>query len=126
MICGVRKFQKYLWDRHINIYTDHYKPLLGLLRETEPLPLHSSARLYRWALLMQRYDYELINRSGKSIANADALSRLPLPVPERVLNLLQHLEESPVKATLIKEATKFCHVFCNTCYNIGLEKVLDY
>ncbi|KAI0209918.1 hypothetical protein LSAT2_005353, partial [Lamellibrachia satsuma] len=53
----------------------------------------------RWALLVQGYDYELIYRPGANIANADALSRLPLPetvevpVPEPVLNLLQHLEE---------------------------------
>ena len=59
---------------------------------------------------MQGYDYELIYRPGTSIASADALSRLPLPetveVPEPVLNLLQHLEEGPVTATMIKEATK--------------------
>ena len=60
---------------------------------------------------MQGYDYELIYRPGTNIANADALSRLPLPetvevpVPEPVLNLLQHLKEGPVTAAMIKEAT---------------------
>ena len=49
---------------------------------------------------------------GTSIANADAISRLSLPetvevpVPEPVLNLLQHLEEGPVTVTMIKEAKK--------------------
>ena len=111
MICSVRKFHMFLWGRHFKIYTDH-KPLLGLLGETKPHPQHSSARLQRWALLVQGYDYELIYRPGTSIASADALSRLPLletvevPVPEPVLNLLQHLEEGPVTATVIKEATK--------------------
>ena len=59
IMCGVRKFHKYVWDRHFKIYTDH-EPLLGLLGEMKPLPQHSSARLQRWALLMQGYDYELI------------------------------------------------------------------
>ena len=77
MICGVREFHKYLWGRHFNIYTDH-KPFLGLLGEMKPLPKYSSSRLQRWALLMQGFDYELIYRPGTSIANADALSRLPL------------------------------------------------
>ena len=78
----------------------------------KPLPQHSSARLQRWALLTQGYEYKLIYRAGTSIVNTDALSRLPLPetvkvpMPEPVLNLLQHLEEGPVTETMIKEATK--------------------
>ena len=111
MICGVRKFHKYLWGQHFKIYTDHM-PLLGLLGEMKPLLQHSSARLQKWALLMQGYDYELIYRPDTNIVNTDAQSRLPLPetvevsVPEPVLNLLQHLEEGPVTTTMIKEAKK--------------------
>ena len=111
MTCGVRKFHKYFWGQHFKVYTEH-KPLLGLLGQMKSLPQHSSARLQRLALLMQGYDYELIYRPGTNIANADALSRLPLPetveapVPEPVLNLLQHLEEGLVTATMIKEVTK--------------------
>ena len=61
---------------------------------------------------MQGYNYELVHRHGTSIANADALSRLPLkgtvevPVLEPMLNLPQHLEEGPVTASMTKEATK--------------------
>jgi len=61
---------------------------------------------------MEGYEYELVYRPGTSIANADALSRLPLkeivevPVVEPVINLIQHPEEGPVIANMIKEATK--------------------
>ena len=111
VICGVRKFHKYLWGRHFKIYTDH-KPLLGLLGKLKTLPQHCSDRLQRWALIMQDYEYELVYRPGTSIVNADMLSRLPLketvevPVWEPVLNLLQHMKEGPVTASMIKEATK--------------------
>ena len=37
MICGVHKFHKYLWGRHLKICTDH-KPVLGFLGEMKPLP----------------------------------------------------------------------------------------
>ena len=55
--------------------------------------------------------YELIYRPGTSIANADALSRLPLqetvkvPMPEPVLNLLQHLEEGSRARTCAEPVT---------------------
>ena len=61
---------------------------------------------------MHGYNYELVYRPGTSTANAHALSRLPLKetvevlVLEPVLNLLQHLGEGPVTASMIKEATK--------------------
>ena len=38
---------------------------------------HPSAKLARWALIVQELDLEIKHRSGKSNANADALSRNP-------------------------------------------------
>ena len=38
----------------------------------------ASARLQRWALLLSAYDYDIRYRPGKSHANADTFSRLPL------------------------------------------------
>ena len=68
MICGVRKFHKYLWGRHFEIYTSHklfldlHKPLLGLLGELNILSQHCPACLQRMALFMQGYDDELVYR----------------------------------------------------------------
>ncbi|XP_014667918.1 PREDICTED: uncharacterized protein K02A2.6-like [Priapulus caudatus] len=68
--------------------------------------------MMRWALILQGYDYELVYRPGPSIANADALSRLPLPqtmeipVPPSVVNLMQHLEGCPVTCAMIQQDTK--------------------
>ena len=84
---------------------DH-KPLLGLLGEMKPIPQHSSAHLQRCALLMQGYDYELIYRPADSLSRLPLLETVEVPIPEPVLNLLQHLEEGPVTATVIKEVMK--------------------
>ena len=74
---GVKKFHNYVCGREFTITTDH-KPLLGLLGEGKPLPQLGSARMLRWALLMQGYKYKLTYKPGKTNQSADCLSRLPL------------------------------------------------
>ncbi|XP_037499139.1 uncharacterized protein K02A2.6-like [Rhipicephalus sanguineus] len=44
----------------------------------------ASARIQRWALFLSQYRYHIEYRAGKQNANADALSRLPVPTPEAV------------------------------------------
>ena len=38
----------------------------------------ASSRIQRWALTLGTYEYSIQYRPGTTIANADALSRLPL------------------------------------------------
>ncbi len=42
----------------------------------------ASARIQRWALLLSAYDYSISYKAGKDNTDADALSRLPLPVTQ--------------------------------------------
>ena len=72
----------------------------------------ASGRIQRWALTLAAYEYDLIYRPGKENGNADALSRLPLkiepkstPIPQEVVNLVDHLNQSPVDALKIKQWT---------------------
>ena len=92
--------------------TDH-KPLLGLFGEHKPTSPQASACVRRWSLYLSMFEYTLKFRGTKEHANADALSRLPLPVepasvetpPELVL-LTNHLSESPVTAAEICSWTR--------------------
>ena len=78
LIFGLRKFHQYLYARNFTILTDH-KPLLAILGPKKNIPTLAAARMQRWALLLLAYTYKLEYRSTRAHANADGLSRLPIP-----------------------------------------------
>jgi hypothetical protein len=91
VVFATKKFHLYLYGQHFTVYSDH-KPLLGLFGPTKAVPQMASARMQRWILTMATYEYDLKYRPGSQNANADGLSRLPLPtkyrnppVPEEVV-----------------------------------------
>ena len=110
-VFGIKRFYAYLFGHPFTLITDH-KPLLGLLGEHKPTSPHASARVRRWSLYLSMFEYTLTFRNTTAHANADALSRLPLPVepanskqpPELVL-LSDHLSNSPVTADQIRSAS---------------------
>ena len=100
VIFGVGKFHQYLYGRPFLIRTDH-KPLLGLLSSDKALPLAVSPRILRWRLMLAGYQYQFQYVAGKSISNADGLSRLPLsvipasvPIPGDVANMLDDVSHA--------------------------------
>lgn len=112
IVFAVKRFHQYLYGRAFKIYTDH-KPLMSLFSETKCIPPLASARIQRWALTLSAYQYTIVYRAGKDNANADALSRLPLPetptvtyVPPETVFSLERLAETPVKASCIKQWTE--------------------
>ena len=112
IIFGVKKSHQYLYGKQFTIVTDH-KPLIGLLNESKAIPTLAAARLQRWALTLAAYQYKIIYKAGNQHGNADALSRLPLPeaprtedAPEEVVLLMEHLEQTPVKASQIRVWTR--------------------
>ena len=97
IIFGVGKYHQFVYGRKFVVKSDH-KPLLGLLAPGKTLPLAVSPRLMRWKLALTAYDFVLQFVPGREIANADGLSRLPLPdtvgeypVPADVVNLMEEL-----------------------------------
>ncbi len=111
-VVGIKKFHNYVFGRHFELVTDH-KPLLGLLKENVSVSAQASPRVKRWSLFLSGYEYSLVFRNTSAHANADALSRLPLPVepattntlPEIVL-LADHLKDSPVTEADIRVWTR--------------------
>lgn len=65
---------KYLYGHPI-IELDH-KPLSYLFLSSKQIPPMASARIQRWALTLSAYQYSIRYKAGKSIGNADAMSRL--------------------------------------------------
>ena len=78
IVFAVKRFHQYLFGRPFTITSDH-KPLQHLLKESTAVPAMASARMQRWALLLSGYDYTINYKPGEAHANADSLSRLPLP-----------------------------------------------
>ena len=118
LVFGANEFPSYLLGHNFLLYTDH-KPLLALLNEHSSTSPQASARIWRWSLLLSVYEYTLKFRDTLSHSNADALSRLPLPVappqaepPPEVVLLMKHLSTTPVNVQAIRAATVKDHVLC--------------
>ena len=114
LVFGVKKFYSYLFGHVFTLITDH-KPLvlLGLLSKCKSTSPQASARVKRWSLYLSMFEYTLTFHSTAAHANADALSRLPLPKkpkvhlqPAELVLLMTHLENSPVSSAQIAEATR--------------------
>ena len=94
--------------------TDH-KPLTAILGPKKGIPSLAAARLQRWAVLLSAYHYDIEFKATDEHANADGLSRLPLPFNSSDSRLLQinspslynlsQLEALPVTASNIASAT---------------------
>jgi hypothetical protein len=111
IVFGVKKYHQYLYGRQFEIKTDH-KPLTHIFHEFKGIPSMASGRIQRWALLLAAYDYRIQYRQGKANANADALSRLPLPSPNvhtpqpaELIHLIEHLSATPLSSAQIKAWT---------------------
>ena len=72
----------------------------------------ASARIQRWALMLNTYSYEIRYKPGPDHANADGLSRLlvtnhvaTVPLPGDVLLLFRTLQGTTVRANRIRQWT---------------------
>ena len=124
LIFGVKIFHTYLYGRKFVLVTDH-KPLTIILGPYKGVPTIAAARLQRWwALILSGYHYEIEFRPTKAHANADGLSRLPLPsdtqeiasIEPNIFNISQ-IKSLPVTVTQLKQATS---------HDLVLSKVIRY
>jgi transposase InsO family protein len=87
VVWAVRMFRPYLYGTHFRLLTDH--KALQWLRSTRNL----SAKLARYAIELQEYDFDVQHRAGSQHANVDGLSRLRQPNPG--VDALEELDELP-------------------------------
>jgi transposase InsO family protein len=80
IVFAFKKYRHYLLGYKTIFHTDH-SSLKYLVNQPD-----LSGRVARWVLLFQEFDYEVQVRPGKHHENADFLSRLPGPTPDKPLN----------------------------------------
>lgn len=100
IVWATKYFRPYLYGRKFVICTDH-RPLLWLFKLKEP-----NAKLTRWRLRLQEYDYEIAYKKGKLNVNADALSRIEI-------NALDDLENASMIVNPDDELDNFINNLTN-------------
>ena len=114
VVFGVNKFHQFLYGHKFTIKTDH-KPLESLLGEHKGVSAQAAPRVQQWALTLAAYEYKIEYKAGKTNENADALSCLPLPEmpaatstpkPGDIIFLMEHLEQTSLQLSQIREWTR--------------------
>lgn len=83
---------------------------MTILGPKSPIPTLAAAQMQRWALILSAYQYKIEYHGSSENSNADAMSRLPIgvaePDPDSKIFLCSFLEELPIRARDIAEATR--------------------
>ncbi|XP_042472345.1 uncharacterized protein LOC122055012 [Zingiber officinale] len=114
IVFALDKFRSYLLCSHVIIFSDH-AALKYLLMKLDAKP-----RLIRWMLLLQEFDVEIRDRSGKENLVADHLSRIKGDLDHSAIvddfrdeQLLQLQGESPwfgvPRAIISDQGSHFCN-----------------
>ena len=130
IVFGVRQFQRYLYGRTFHLLTDH-KQLVTILGPKTAVPTLAAARMQRWAVILQAYNYQAEYPSSAEHANADALSRLPCDISpmkeEAEMFIFSGLDELPVDSKDISMHTWRDPVFGPSVLNFHcMARVLEY
>lgn len=74
---GVKKYFQYLYGRKFILITDN-KPLTTIFGHNKALPTLSMSRMFRYALYLSGFDYDIEYKRTEHHSNADYLSRFPV------------------------------------------------
>lgn len=112
IVWSVKKFYNYLCARHFTLISDHL-PLKYIFDPKKGIPAMSAARQQRYAAFLSGFNYSIEYRRSEQNANADSLSRLPLPTTAKDedskgddLFYTVILESSPVNALIIAKESR--------------------
>lgn len=110
IIFGIKKFYQYLYGNKFTLVTDH-RPLVHIFSPNKSLPVYSAMRMQHYAIFLQGFNYSIKYRKSENHANADCLSRLPLDVSTKNMDVvdafeLSLLETLPLNAECIETYTQ--------------------
>ena len=107
IVWGIKHFHLYVFGAPFTLITDH-KPLQLIYNNPQSRP---PARIERWFLRLQQYDFQVIYKKG-SDNPADFLSRHPQPkvpkrsIAEEYMNFVTvHATEAAIPLTVVREHT---------------------
>lgn len=109
IIFGVKKFYQFIFGRRFTLITDN-KPIAQIISPKASLPLFSATRMQHYAIFLSSFDYEVRHKKSNENANADAMSRLPIPsatdtIEELDVVEINMIETLPVTTNELGEAT---------------------
>lgn len=106
IVFAVSRFHKYIAGKSFTIYSDH-QPLREIFNENKTIPI-ATLRLQKWAIFLASYDYSIKYKKGSKLANADALSKLPIGENKRIehININSFSENIPIEKQLIARETR--------------------
>ena len=123
IVFGLKRFHQFLYGRSFVIITDH-QPLLSFFAPDRPVPAKQQLSYSGWALIISSYKYSLEYRCSATHANADVMSRLPLPdkwEPKTENSECHFLDSEDIVTTVTQE-----HIHKATRVDPVLSKVSRY
>ena len=85
LIWGVTKWRYYLYGKEFDLITDH-KPLVWLDANK-----NTRAKLWRWSVMLDEYDYKIMYKAGKENIVPDSMSRYKPWILEGVSLVSYHM-----------------------------------
>ncbi|XP_056016862.1 uncharacterized protein LOC130053546 [Ostrea edulis] len=114
LVWGVKKFHTYLYGKRFTLVTDH-QPLVSIFNPEKGCPVTTAARLQRYTLFLFGFQYDIRYKNTRKHNNADALTRLLVPIGNEELNeesydvtelyMIQQLDSLPVSSEEIQRET---------------------
>ena len=108
IVWSIRRLRRYLFSVFFQAFTDH-ECLLRICKIGETKP-----RIQRWMEVYSAYNFSLFYRRGKDNANADILSRLPLPPTDEDISGYCALTDTDDLGVYLTRACDLVPSFCPT------------
>ena len=101
---SIKRLNQFISGRKFVIITDH-RPLVRIFCPRSATPETISTRLTKWSLSLSEYDYEIKYSPGKSIAHADAMSRMNFENEETITRSINFIDDSIISLKKLQDET---------------------
>ena len=126
---NVATLLKPLYELTKIMVTDN-QPLSFILRSGKTIPQITAMRLQRYAVFLAGLNYDILHRTAAKNANADSLSRLPLPSQRTAVDTtdklhINMLQELPIHHKEVRRSTQHDAVLSRVYTSVQTGKWAD-